>query len=84
VPWDVSGFGDSGDHAVGVASVDRVAGDRSQYQPPGGPLAEAGVQDAEHRDGQWHGGGLVALADQVEDPVTPPWWRGARAGPGGH
>ena len=39
VPWDASGFRDPGDHAVGVPSVDRLAGDRSQYQRPGGPLA---------------------------------------------
>jgi hypothetical protein len=70
VPWDAGGFGDPGDHPVGVASVDRFPGNWSQYQQPGGPLAEAGLQDAEHRDGQRHGGRLVALADQVEHPVT--------------
>jgi len=70
VAWDAGGFGDPGDHAVGVASVDRVVGDRSLYQRPGGALALAGLQDPEDRDGQRHGGRLVALADQVQDPVS--------------
>ena len=30
----------------------------------------AGLEHPEHRDGEWHGGGLVALADQVQDPVA--------------
>src|SRR5674476_1625484 len=70
VPWDAGGFGDPGDHAVGVASVDRVAGERSQYQWPSGALAPAGFQDPEHRDGERHGGWLVALADQMQHPVS--------------
>ncbi len=47
VLWDTSGLGDPGDHAVGVASVDRLAGDRSQDERPAGPLAAAGLQDPE-------------------------------------
>ena len=70
VAWDASSFRDPGHHAVGVAAVDGLAGYRSQYQRPAGALAAAGLQDAEQQDGQRHGGGLVALADQVEDPVS--------------
>ena len=33
------------------------------------PEGEAGLEDPEHRDGDGCGGGLVALADQVQDPV---------------
>ena len=57
------------DHPVDVAAVDRLAGDRPQDQRPVGALAAAGLQDPEHRDGERHGGGLVALADQVQDAV---------------
>jgi hypothetical protein len=70
VPRDASGFRDPGDHAVGVASVDGLAGDRSQDQWPVGALAAAGFQNAQDGDGQRHGGGLVALADQVQHPVS--------------
>jgi len=56
VPRDASGFRDPGDHAVDVPSVDRLAGDRSQHQRPAGPLAAAGLQDAEH----WTVTGMVA------------------------
>ena len=59
-----------GDHAVDVASVDRVAGDRSQYQRPGGALAPAGLQDPQDGDGERHGSWLVAFADQVQHPVS--------------
>ena len=37
---------------------------------PSGALAPASFQDPEHRDGQRHGGWLVALADQVQHPVS--------------
>jgi len=67
---DGCGFRDPRDHAVGVASVDRLAGDRSQDQWPAGALAAAGFQNAQDGDSERHGGGLVALADQVQDPVT--------------
>ena len=46
MPWDASGLGDPGDHAVNIASVDRLAGDRSQHERPAGPLAPTGFQDA--------------------------------------
>jgi hypothetical protein len=68
---DPGGLRDAGDHAVSVASVDRLAGDRSQHQRPGVALAPTGLQHSEHRDGQRHRGGLVALADQMQNPVAP-------------
>src|SRR5665647_505555 len=34
VPWDAGGLGDAGDHAVNVASVDRLSGQRPQDQWP--------------------------------------------------
>src|SRR5665811_1199176 len=37
---------------------------------PSGALAPAGFQDPEHRDGERHGGWLVALADQMQHPVS--------------
>jgi hypothetical protein len=62
---------DPGDHPVGVATIDRHAGDGPQDQRTGGPLPAAGLKDAEDWDGQRHGGGLVALAHQMQDPVAP-------------
>ena len=59
-----------GDHPVGVASVDRVAGDRPEDQPACGALPAAGLQHAQDGDGQRHGGRLVALADQVQHPIA--------------
>ena len=64
VSWDACGFRDPGDHAVNVAPINRVAGDWPQHQRPCRSLATASLKDAEDRDGQWHGGGLVAFADQ--------------------
>lgn len=58
---DAGGLRDPGDHAVGVTPVDRPAGARSQHQRPTGPLAAADLQDAQHRDGQRHGAGLLPL-----------------------
>jgi len=55
---------------INVASIDRLARDRSQQQRPGGPLAPAYLQHPHDRDRQRHRGGLVALADQVKHPVA--------------
>jgi hypothetical protein len=33
-------------------------------------VAAAGLEDPEYRDGERHGGGLDALADQAEHPVS--------------
>ena len=38
---------DPGDHAVDVAAVDRLAGDRPKDESPAGALLPAGFQDAE-------------------------------------
>ena len=52
---DVTGnardLGDADDHAVAVASVDRVVRQRSQDQRTLGAFASAGLQDPEDRDG---------------------------------
>jgi len=69
VARDAGGLGDADDHAVTVAAVDRVAGERTQDQWPFGPFAPAGLQHPKHRDGQRHSGWFVALADQVQNPV---------------
>ena len=62
---------DSCDHPVGVAAVDRLARGGPQDQRTGGPLAAAGLEDAEDWDGHRHGRGLVGLAHQVQHPVAP-------------
>jgi hypothetical protein len=69
VPRDAGRLGDPGHHPVGVAPVDRLAAQRSQDQRAAGALATAGLEDAQHRDGDRHGGGLVALADQPDDAM---------------
>jgi hypothetical protein len=69
VPWDAGGSGDALHHPVDVAPVDRLAAGRPKDERAGGALAAAGLQDAQDGDGQRHGGGLVALADQVQHPV---------------
>ena len=46
VTWDGRGLRDPGDHPVDVATVDRVAGERSQDQVSGDPLATTGFQDS--------------------------------------
>jgi hypothetical protein len=70
MPGYSGGLGDAGDHPVGVAPVDWLAGVRSQDQRPVDALAAAGLQNPKDRDGQGHGGGLVALADDVQNPVA--------------
>ena len=61
---------DPGDHAVDVATVYRLAGDRPKDEPPAGALSPAGFQDAEDGHGDRHGCGLVALADQAQYSVA--------------
>ena len=68
--WDAGDLCDPGDHPVGVAAGDRVARDRSKEESPGGALAAADLQDAQDGHGDWHGGGLVSLAEQVQHSVT--------------
>jgi hypothetical protein len=53
-----------------------------QDQRSFGPLAAAGFEDPEGRDGEGHGGGLAALADQVKDAV-PTQSLGVVLGPDG-
>ena len=67
---DARDLGDPGDHPVGVAAVDWLAGRRPQHQWAFGSFAAAGFQHSQHQDGEWHGGGLVALADQAQHPVA--------------
>ena len=57
-----------GDHPVGVAAVNRFA--RVRHERSFGAFAPAGLENPENRHGQWHGGGLVAHADQVQHPVA--------------
>ena len=41
-----------------------------QHEWSFGAFAAAGLENPENRHGQRHGGGLVALADQVQHPVA--------------
>jgi hypothetical protein len=66
VPWNTCHLGDAEDHAA----VDRLAGRWPQDERSINALAAAGFEDPEHGDGDGHGGGLAALADQVQDAVT--------------
>lgn len=70
VPGYAGGLRDAGDHAVGVPSVDRLAGDWSKHEPAAGPLTWARLKNTKDQEGERHGGRLVALADQVQDPVA--------------
>ena len=70
VSRDPGSLGDAGDHAVGIASVDRLAGDRSQDERTIGAFSPAYLQDTQDRDGERHGGWFVALTDQVQDSVS--------------
>ena len=71
---DVAGdgrcFRDAGDHSVGVSAVDGAAGHGAQDESSLGTAAAAGLEDAQHRDGDRHGGGLVALPDDVQYSVS--------------
>ena len=71
VSRDAGGLGDPEHHPVDVASVDRLAGGWPQDQRPVVALSAAGLEDPEHRYGERHGGGLAALANQVQDAVSP-------------
>jgi hypothetical protein len=70
VPRDPGRLRDSLDHSVRVASVDWVACQWAQDQRPGGAFAAAGLEHSQDGHGDGHGGGLVALADQVQDAVA--------------
>ena len=48
---------------------------RAEDERAGGAFAAAGLQDAEDGNGQRHGRRLVALADQVQDPVAAQGFR---------
>ena len=48
----------------------RQPGAQKQDQGPVVALAAAGLEGAEDGDGERHGGGLVALADEAEDAVA--------------
>jgi hypothetical protein len=69
VPRDAGDRRDPEHHPVDVSSVDGLAGGRPQDQWPVGALSAAGLEDPKDRDGDGHGDGLVAFADQVQDTV---------------
>lgn len=64
-------LGDATDHPVAVAAVDRLRGVGPEDERPLGAFAAARLEDSQDGDSQWHGGGLVAFADEVQDAVTP-------------
>ena len=70
VSWDSRGLRDASHHPVDIAPVDGPSGDGPQNQRPAGALPTAGFEDAQDRDGERHGGGLVALADKVQDSMA--------------
>ena len=55
-------------HPVDVATVDRRTRHGTQDQRPGDAFTATGFQNSQDWDRQRHGGGLVALAHQVQDP----------------
>jgi hypothetical protein len=61
---------DPGNHAVGVAAIDRSARQRPEDEGSGGAFPAARFEDAQDGDGEGHGGGLVALSDQVQHAVA--------------
>jgi hypothetical protein len=61
VARDACRFRDPDDHPVDVPTVDRFAGDRTEDQRSFGSVTAAGLEDSQHRDGDWHGCWLVAL-----------------------
>ena len=69
VSWNAGDLGDPGDHPVGVAAVDRLTRHGAQHEGPVGTFSSACLEDSQDGNGEWHGGGLVALTDQVEDTV---------------
>jgi len=70
VSGDRCGPGDALDHPIHVTSINRLAGERTQDERSGAPLASACLEHSKNRDSDWHGGGLVALADYVQDAVA--------------
>ena len=70
MPRNAGSLRDPGDHPVDVAAINRPPGDGAQDQRPGGALAAASLEHAQHRHGQRHRGRHDALADQVQHPVT--------------
>jgi hypothetical protein len=70
VPWDARDLGDPGDHPVNVAAVDWLACRRPKHQRAFGSFAAAGLEHPQHPNGEWHGGGLVALAEQAQHAVA--------------
>ena len=55
---------------VDIPPVDGIPGERPQVQPTVGPFAAASLQNAPRRDGDRHGGCFVALANEVQHPVS--------------
>jgi hypothetical protein len=70
VARDAGGSGDADDHPVDVASVDGLAGHGPQDERTFGALSLTGFEHPEDWHGDRHGRGLVALPDQVQDPVA--------------
>ncbi len=69
VPRDAGGLRDPQHHPVDVTAIDRLPGGWPYNQRAIGASTAAGHQDPEDRDGEGQGGGLAAVADQVEDAV---------------
>ncbi len=57
-------------HPVDVAAIDGLPGHGSQDQTSDGAFCAACLEDSEDRDGKGHGGGLVALADEVQHAMV--------------
>lgn len=66
LPGDRGGASDALDHSVDVASVDRVARERSQNERTVRSFASAGLEYPQDSDCERHGGWLVSFADEVE------------------
>lgn len=70
VARDAGDFCSPRDHPVDVAAIDWLPGGRPEHQLAVGPLCAARLERTNDGHGQWHGGRLGALADQVQDPVA--------------
>jgi hypothetical protein len=70
VSRDAGAFGNPDDHPVGVATIDGLAGVRSQHQWPFGSVTAGSFENPEYWDGERHRGGLVAFPDQVQDSLA--------------
>jgi hypothetical protein len=70
VPRDASDLRDPGNHAVGVAAVDRPTRDRAQDQQSGCALVAAGFQTRNTDTVSGIVAGLLPFAQQVQHPMV--------------